>query len=173
MEIRLHTLISLCRPGSVHCSSVSWDDPGRVFPDELHVSSIPDRFPHCACGIVRLLWLHWVKDVCMSRCNLPPILLAEWPGSFTCHCSTTGVEWTLNKSQYTKLTLERKILLPLLLRFEFATFCILSIMRKILPPLSAEICSRNLAIMRKVLLPLLLRVELATFQAWVWRSANN
>ena len=122
MEIRLHTLISLCRPGSVHCRSVSWDDPGRVFPDELHVSSIPDRFPHCACGIVRLLWLHWVKDVCMSRCNLPPKLLAEWPGSFTCHCSTTGVEWTLNKSQHTKLTLERKILLPLLLRVELATF---------------------------------------------------
>ena len=23
---------------------------------------------------------------CVFRCNLPPALLAEWPGSFTCHC---------------------------------------------------------------------------------------
>ena len=27
-------------------------------------------------------------------CNLPPALLAEWPGSFTCYCSNTGVEQT-------------------------------------------------------------------------------
>ena len=36
--------------------------------------------------------------VCTSRwefrCNLPPALLAEWPGSFTCHCGNAGVEWT-------------------------------------------------------------------------------
>ena len=25
-----------------------------------------------------------------------------------CHCSNTGVEWTPNKSQHTKLTLEKK-----------------------------------------------------------------
>ena len=25
-------------------------------------------------------------------CNLPPALLAEWPGSFTCYCGNTGVE---------------------------------------------------------------------------------
>ena len=34
--------------------------------------------------------LHWVKGVCMFRCNLPPALLAEWPGSFTCDCSNRG-----------------------------------------------------------------------------------
>ena len=27
------------------------------------------------------LQLLWVKAVCMVRCNLPPVLLAEWPGS--------------------------------------------------------------------------------------------
>ena len=37
------------------------------------------------------------------RCNWPPALLAEWPGSFTCHGGKMGVEvCTLNKSQHTK-----------------------------------------------------------------------
>ena len=35
------------------------------------------------------------------KCNLPPALLAEWPGSFTCHCGNIGVERTSNKSQHT------------------------------------------------------------------------
>ena len=26
------------------------------------------------------------------NCNLPPALLAEWPGFFTCYYSNTGVE---------------------------------------------------------------------------------
>ena len=30
--------------------------------------------------------------VCVFSCNLPPALLAEWPGSFTCYCGNTGVE---------------------------------------------------------------------------------
>ena len=28
-------------------------------------------------------------------CNMPPALLAEWPGSFTCYCGNMGVEWIL------------------------------------------------------------------------------
>ena len=57
--------------------------------------------------------LGWVKDVCVFRCNLPPALLAEWPGSFTCHCGNVG--WNGHRmSQHRKLTLEKKIL-PLLL----------------------------------------------------------
>ena len=58
----------------------------------------------------------------MHSCNLPPALLAEWPRSFTCHCGNTGVERTPNKSQHTKLTLEKKILPPLLPGFKLATF---------------------------------------------------
>ena len=50
------------------------------------------------------------------------LFLAEWLESFTCHCGNTGVERTPNKSQHTKLTLEDKILLLLLLGFELATF---------------------------------------------------
>ena len=36
------------RIGSAHSGSASWDDFGRVFLDELRVSSLPDRSPHCA-----------------------------------------------------------------------------------------------------------------------------
>ena len=60
-------------------------------------------------GTASPLRLCWVKDVCVFRCNLQYALLAEWPGSFTCHCSDMGVEQTPNKSQHTKLTLEKKI----------------------------------------------------------------
>ena len=44
VEIRSHTVIPLFRPGSVHSGSASWDKCGRVFPDELRVSSFSDRF---------------------------------------------------------------------------------------------------------------------------------
>ena len=43
-------------------------------------------------------------------------------GSFTCHCGNTGVARTPNKNQHTKLTLEKKILLPLLPGFELTNF---------------------------------------------------
>ena len=44
----------------------------------------------------------------MLRYRLPPVLLTKCQGSFTHHCSKTGVERTLNKSQHTELTLEKK-----------------------------------------------------------------
>ena len=87
-------------PGSVHSGSANWDDCGRVFPDELRVSSFPDRLPDCLdSGIVRPHRLRWVKGVCVLSCNLPPALLAEWPGSSTCQCGNIGVERTPNMSQ--------------------------------------------------------------------------
>ena len=73
-------------------------------------------------GMVSPLGLHWVKDACLFRCNLPPALLAQWSGSFTCLCGNMGVGRTPNKSQHTKLTLEKKFLPPLLPGFELATF---------------------------------------------------
>ena len=73
-------------------------------------------------SIVSPLRLLWVKGVRVFRFDLPPALLAEWPGSFTCHCGNTGVERTLNKSQHTKLIQEKTILPPLLPGFELATF---------------------------------------------------
>ena len=73
-------------------------------------------------GIVRPLRIRWVKGVCVFRCNLPPALLAERLVSFTCHCGNTGVKRAPNKSQHTKLTLEKNILPPFLPGFELATF---------------------------------------------------
>ena len=93
-------------PWRVACELVSWYVP------TLWLDS----------GIVSPLLLRWVQGVCVFRCNLPPALFAEWPGSFTCHCGNMGVERTSNKSQHTKLTLEKKILPPLLPGFELATF---------------------------------------------------
>ena len=46
---------------------------------------------------------------------------AEWPGSFTCYFGNTGLERTPNKSQHSQLTLQKKILPPLLPGFELAT----------------------------------------------------
>ena len=77
------------------------------------------------CSLTSCVWAcfqHWIQGACVFRCNLPPRLLAEWPGSFTCHFGNTGVERTRNKSQHPKLILERKILPPLLPGFELATF---------------------------------------------------
>ena len=94
-----------------------------MFPDKLHVSCfqiIPTLCPDS--GIVSPLWLCWVKGVCELRWNLPPALWAKWLGSFTCHCGNMGVEKTLSKSQHTKLSLKKKVLPPLLPRFELATF---------------------------------------------------
>ena len=122
VEIKSRILIPLFRPWSVHSGSANWEDQGRVFPDELRVSSFPDRFPHYTCGIVSPHRLCWVKGVCVFSCNLPPALVAECPGSFTSQCSNTGMERTLHKSQHTKLTLKRKILPPLLLGFKLTTF---------------------------------------------------
>ena len=61
--------------------------------------------------------------VWVFSCNLPPALLAEWPGSFTCYRGNTG-GWNgyRNKSQHRKSTLEKKILPPLQQGFEPATF---------------------------------------------------
>ena len=48
VQITSHTLIPLFRPVSAHSGSESWEDYGRVFLDQLHVSSFPDRFPYYA-----------------------------------------------------------------------------------------------------------------------------
>ena len=73
-------------------------------------------------GIVSPSRLRWVKGVRVFRCNLSPALLTDRPGPFTCHCGNMWVERTPNKSQHTKLTLEKNILPPLPLGFELATF---------------------------------------------------
>ena len=114
MEISSLIHIQLFRPESVHSGSAC----------EL-VSSYSQVPTLCLdSGIVSPLWFCWFKGVCMFKHNLPPALLAKWPGSFMCHCGNKGVEWTPSKSQHTKLTQKKKILPPLLLEFKLATFWI-------------------------------------------------
>ena len=48
VEISSRTLIPLFRSESVNGGSASSDDCDLVFPDELHVSSFPDRSPDYA-----------------------------------------------------------------------------------------------------------------------------
>ena len=51
-------------------------------------------------------------DPCMFSCNLPPVLLAEWPDLLHTTATTRGCNGYQNKSQHRKLTSEKKILLP-------------------------------------------------------------
>ena len=58
----------------------------------------------------------------MFSCNLPPALLAEWLGFFTCYRGNTGWNGYRNKSQHRKSTLEKRILPPFQQGFKPATF---------------------------------------------------
>ena len=79
VEISLHTLNPVFRPGLVHSSSAGWDDCGWLFPEKLCLGLFLDRFP-------TLPHSNFVE----SRVYALPALLAEWPGTFMCHCSDTG-----------------------------------------------------------------------------------
>ena len=124
MEISARTLIPLFRPGSVQSGSASRDDCALVFPYKLRVSSFADRFPHYACTAA---WSAY-SDFGGSRvyaCLGVTCHLHFWKnerGLLRATAVTREVERTLNKSQHTKLTLEKKILPPLLPGFELATF---------------------------------------------------
>ena len=107
-------------PWSVHSGSESWDDWGRVFPDELHVSSFPDRFPHYAWRAAKSTH----SDLFESRvyaCLGVTCHLHFWQndrGLVRATAVTRGVKRTPNTSQHTKLTLDKKTLPPLLPGFE-------------------------------------------------------
>ena len=99
-----------------------------MFPDKLRVSSFPDRFSQYAwtaawsahsdffgsrvraCFGVACHLHFWQND----RGLLHATVVTRGGGG--------GVDRTLNKSQHTKLALEKKILPPLLPGFELATF---------------------------------------------------
>ena len=68
------------RPESVHTGSVSWQNNCSLLGwlwARFHDRPVPTL---CLESIVSPLWLCRVKGVCMCSCNLPPALLAEWPG---------------------------------------------------------------------------------------------
>ena len=111
-------------PGSVHSGSASWDDCGQMFSDKLRVSSFPDRFPHyvrtaawsahsdCvgsmvyACLGVTCHLHFWQNDRGLLRVTA---VIRGWNG-YRIRVSTQS------------LTLQKKILPPLLPGFELATF---------------------------------------------------
>ena len=110
-------------PGSVHNGWPSWEDCGRMFPDNCVWTRFRIGLKLCLdSGVVSPFRPRRVKVVCVFKCNLPPALLAQWLGSFTCNYGDSGVERTPNMCQHTNLTLEKKVLLPLLPGFELATF---------------------------------------------------
>ena len=71
--------------GSVHGATANSNDCGRPFFDELHVFSFP--------------W--WIPIPCFDSAvkgvAVAPALSAEWPRSFTCYFSDSGVERTSKK----------------------------------------------------------------------------
>ena len=68
---------------------------------------------HTVPGQLSPHWLPWVKGVCVFKRNLPPALLAEWQGSFTCYCSNTG--WNGNWIRAsTEVNFGEENLLPLM-----------------------------------------------------------
>ena len=99
MEIRSHTLFPLFMSGSVHSGSASRDDWPNV-PREVACE--------LDCGIVSPPRLRWVDGVSVLSVTCHPQFWQNDRGFFTCHCGNTGVEWTTNKSQHTKLILEKK-----------------------------------------------------------------
>ena len=92
VEISSRTLIPLFMPESPQWLSEIrrlWSSVPRGAACEL----VPWQVPTLSLdsGRVSPLRLCWVKGVSVFRCNLPPALLAKWPGSFTCHCGYTEV----------------------------------------------------------------------------------
>ena len=84
----------------------------------------PDRFPLYALTAQSA---HSLGQGCvrMFRCNLPPALSAEWPGSFICHCGM--MRWNgLWISQHRQLTLRRKFSRPSCQDSDLQPFLIMS-----------------------------------------------
>ena len=116
MEISLCTLIPLFRPWSVHSGSTSWNDCGQVFSDKLRASSFPDRSPHYA----------WTAAAYSAHSDFNGSRMYAcyqhfWENDWGLLCATM-VTQTPNKSQHTKLTLEKKTLQLLPPGLELAPF---------------------------------------------------
>ena len=112
---RTNQFYSYVRIGQRWLSELRWLCLSVPWWAACELISLIGSHEKCLDSTASPLQLRWVKGV-------PPVLLAEWPRSFMCHCGNMGVEWTLNNSQHTQSTLEKKILPPLLLAFKPATF---------------------------------------------------
>ena len=100
--------------------AVTWLVPCETAAVSVHILCTPCN--HTPVYSVTLFKAIYVECICMSSCNLPPALLAEWPGCFMHHCSNTERNRYCCKHQHRKLTLEAKICLPLFWGLRTATF---------------------------------------------------
>ena len=105
VEISSHTLIPLFMPGSVKLAQQAEMTVAECSPTVC-------MWAHFQIGSHTMPW-QWNSQPA-------PTLLGQ-ECMRVCPCGNTGMERTLNKSQHTELTLERKILLLLLPGFELAT----------------------------------------------------
>ena len=125
MEISSRTLVPLLNPGSVYSGSASWDDYGRVFPDELRVSTFRDTFPYYAWTYsAHSDFIGWRLYTCLCvTCHLH-----FWQNDLGLLRATavtrggTDTEWESAHKEALLVSLEKKILPPLLPGFEHATF---------------------------------------------------
>ena len=88
------------------------------------MSSFPDWFPHYACTAAKSAHSDFVGSrvsACSGVTRHLHFCLND-RGLLRAIAVTRGMERTPNKSQHTELTLEKKILLPLLPEIELATF---------------------------------------------------
>ena len=96
----------------------------ECLPDELRVSSFPNRFQRYAWTTALSARSDFVGSrvyECLSvTCHLH--FWQNYRGLLRATAVPRGVERTQNQSHHTKLTLEKKILPPLLPGFELATF---------------------------------------------------
>ena len=94
-----------------------------MFPNKLRVSSFPDRFPYYAWTAALSAHSDFVGPK-VYACLGVTCHLHFWQNDRGLFCAT-AVTWGWyghRMSQHTKLTLEKKILPPLLPGFELATF---------------------------------------------------
>ena len=91
-------------------------------PLSSHMKLLPSR--RVLCTPYNYAPCHFMQSHIrkVHACNLPSALLAEWRDNLRAAPVTRRWNWYRNKSQYRKLTQEKKILPPLLQGFEPATF---------------------------------------------------
>ena len=69
-------------------TALAWLVPHETADISAQVMCTP--YNHASCHFMQ----SHIRKVyaSLAQCNLPPALLEEWPGSFTCYCGNTGVE---------------------------------------------------------------------------------
>ena len=79
--VRFLLLLNIHQSGAL--TALLWLVPHETAAVSAQVLCTP--YNHAPCHFMQ-------SHICVFSCNLPPTLLTEWPGSFTCYCGNTGVE---------------------------------------------------------------------------------